>query len=309
MDQWSQLLTPEVLRQGRLKGKFTKVINKDLTVKAGTSVTRAQYDLLTSIHATRSIPCPEPIAFVEVDGCNAIIMSTVPGRNLGEKFFSLSETEIIGIARNLVSGLNALDRAMSTQGATSLVSIGMAGCLCLPHSDKFTNGPVEISSFIETMIKENWEPDDLLNTERELLDYLIVNDGLAFCHMDLHNGNIMVHQGKFSGLVDWDWAGWYTSRMQRLTATYGRLPDDVAFAQQLFREWGHEDEFEFVLKSMDILTGTFDHRPRTPISIASVLLHRPPHIASKVPPKKSVRSDTMASEAASVVPLQASAGV
>lgn len=36
--------------------------------------------------------------------------------------------------------------------------------------------------------------------------------------MDLHLGNIMVHQGRLSGIVDWEFSGWYTPTLDAFSA-------------------------------------------------------------------------------------------
>ncbi|CAD6577753.1 MAG: hypothetical protein TREMPRED_002031 [Tremellales sp. Tagirdzhanova-0007] len=44
------------------------------------------------------------------------------------------------------------------------------------------------------------------------------NTSIRFCHMDLHPGNIMVHQGRLSGIIDGEICGWYTSELETFSA-------------------------------------------------------------------------------------------
>ena len=67
---------------------------------------------------------------------------------------------------------------------------------------------------------------------------------VVFSHGDLHINNILVHNGRLSGLIDWECAGWYPEYWDYTIAIYHirKLPFWVEPMNRIFPQY--EDELE-----------------------------------------------------------------
>lgn len=74
---------------------------------------------------------------------------------------------------------------------------------------------------------------------------------IRFCHMDLHPGNIMVHDGQVSVIIDWELAGWYTWELEVMGGTKELFdPRDLA---PYVEAWDVAKDLETVItKSMPL---------------------------------------------------------
>jgi aminoglycoside phosphotransferase (APT) family kinase protein len=64
-------------------------------------------------------------------------------------------------------------------------------------------------------------------------------DGTDLVHMDFHPGNILVHDGRISGIVDWDGAGRGDRHLDLVTLRFdlaGRAPDLTGWLDGLLRD-------------------------------------------------------------------------
>ena len=48
---------------------------------------------------------------------------------------------------------------------------------------------------------------------------------IKFTHGDLHFSNIMINDGHISGIIDWEFAGWYPIYWEYICAVYMTKPD------------------------------------------------------------------------------------
>jgi aminoglycoside phosphotransferase (APT) family kinase protein len=88
--------------------------------------------------------------------------------------------------------------------------------------------------------------------------------------MDLHCGNIMVLDGKVSGIIDWEFAGWYTRRLE----VVGGVKDLVSRSElPLYKEaWTISDKFEqHIIRSLPRLLRGFKKVDRERINAARLI--------------------------------------
>ena len=96
-------------------------------------------------------------------------------------------------------------------------------CMEIPFLEVVIEGEVLLEDFATVMAPTAPLLDNEYN-RKELLDSVLnylqpttgtnhQTDGssdIRFCHMDLHQENIMVKNGALSGIIDWEFSGWYT---------------------------------------------------------------------------------------------------
>ena len=213
----AHLITPEIIaavRSSQFK-RVTRVIDELITVKVGPDITKRHYDLLAAVHSTGAIACPKPLFFVEMDDCNALVMSTIPGKRLYNVMRKMDNKELKSILAEVKIGMDSLQEPMRTLLSPETGQVGSiphGGSLLFPLLSGFHDSHVHIDQFVETMSTLTRQLPQFIESQRSVLSELAVGP-LVFCHMDLGAANIMVHDGRLSGVVDWDTAGWYTSRM------------------------------------------------------------------------------------------------
>ena len=72
----------------------------------------------------------------------------------------------------------------------------------LPFPAFAHNRPVPLIDFVDTMMGIYPQGEALLQTQRALISDL-AKGSISFCHMDLHDMNIMVKEGRLAGILDW----------------------------------------------------------------------------------------------------------
>ncbi|KGO66230.1 Nucleoside phosphorylase [Penicillium italicum] len=173
------------------------------------------------------LPVPRVICYGEhTDTPHApvsILMTRVPGEELGQVFESLNNEDKDSILKELKGYLKIIrgwsspwggQRICSLQG-TSISSVRLPG-----HSA----GPFESEvEFNEFLIQPAWSGGFSSDTEyKDALDRAKRMGSLphrvVFTHGDLKHHNILVQGGKITGFLDWESAGWYPEYWDFTTA-------------------------------------------------------------------------------------------
>ena len=118
-------------------------------------------------------------------------------------------------------------------------------CLdCLSDATFNTKPRPAGKSSLDTSSKSTLSPTmtstpDTLPVRGTALDSLM-GEGLTFCHLDLSPGNIMIKDGKISGIIDWEFAGESTTFLRTLTCTSPPVPCPLTltFAENIHYQAG-----------------------------------------------------------------------
>jgi len=119
----------------------------------------------------------------------------------------------------------------------------------LPFYNAILDGSVHFDDFISSMSKSAPQPPDTAPLLTSILKYLgpAQSSDIQFCHMDLEDANIMVHNGQLSGIVDWEFAGWYTWHLEVL----GGIRRLRGWALSLYVEaWALPNELVATIRSL-----------------------------------------------------------
>ena len=292
---YRSLVTPDLISraqntfQSTQVKKYVEVLNPSYTVKLGPNVSHYEYRVLQFLEDLPEIPTPSPIAFFDtyvlgeddedpaiavMETWHVMIITTIPGRNLGLVLERLTMSEIVDILEQSMRYIDRINVAIDkgamfpdSKGIWSPLerpvdSIGnldgdQGHYIEVPFYGNFGRGSVRIDDFVSTMSK----PIAVLPEHVELLASTLsfigpsdAND-IRFCHMDLHPGNIMVHNGQVSGIIDWELAGWYTWELEVMGGTKELFdPRDLA---PYVEAWDVADDLETVItKSMPTLSSS-----------------------------------------------------
>jgi hypothetical protein len=228
-----------------MKRKYAEVLGPEYTVKAGPEVTNYEYRVLQMLDTIPDIPTPKPIDFFDIvlpqvdhfgrpiggtETWQVMIISTVPGKDAGATCQQLKHEGLVKVLREVMDCMNRLDSTIDQGGISfpeqdgnwlplqrPLDSIsnldGDKGrVIQLPFYGGLVPGSVPIRDFVSIMSVFNQQPIKTTELLASTLTYLGPGspDDLRFCHMDLHLDDIMVKDGKLSGIIDWEFAGWFT---------------------------------------------------------------------------------------------------
>jgi aminoglycoside phosphotransferase (APT) family kinase protein len=173
--------------------------------KMGQTILRQEADNLKFIREHTTIPVPEVFDSYDIEGGgHCIIMSRVPGITLQEAWPQLSNESKSCILDELIGYVHQLRQLQGT--TISSASGSPTGMYVFGSTiDNVLMSPSEFHDFLTSRVYPKL-PRDYVSYLRTRFDD---NARLLFTHADLMDRNILVKDGKISGIVDWEWAGFY----------------------------------------------------------------------------------------------------
>ena len=156
---------------------------------------KADFEML-SRHFERDVLCPQPFAFGVVDSTKVCysLLSYLPGENAEEALPKLPETQQFAIG--FVAGLELLKLHE------------------VRHPDKDFDWPKRRMTKYLRYVERARELDLAFAGQEEVEDYVDANLDLLgkvpvrFQHDDYHAANLIVHDGRFEGVVDFNRFDW-----------------------------------------------------------------------------------------------------
>ncbi|CAI6342013.1 unnamed protein product [Periconia digitata] len=177
-------------------------------IKKGRRVTPHERPAL-ELAAQLNLPVPR-VHETQVEaspGEHLIRMDFIPGSPLDEIWPTVTTEEKDSICVQLRNMLTAMRAAPWETGVIGSCSGGAARDL-RTYTD-YTDGPYND----EAAFNESFYLDLLKGTPRlvrsALLQQLRDDHRIVFSHGDIVQHNILVENGKVTGLIDWEYAGWY----------------------------------------------------------------------------------------------------
>ncbi|KAI1172133.1 kinase-like domain-containing protein [Nemania sp. FL0916] len=211
---WEPRKVPVVLDDGTTIlhefGGRKVTLSPDGTVvtKEGLRISPSEVDALEAA-GQAGIPCPKPYGPVQKldDTHNSYKMSFIPGERLDKVWCSMSAEEKSSIALQL---RNILDRIRALEPPPDLV--GGCGGTNFRHirSYDWSETPTSFkdeAGFNEWLMQELYERTPMVLREA-LRSGMRTDHRIVLTHGDLSQHNILVQDGKITGLIDWEFAGW-----------------------------------------------------------------------------------------------------
>ena len=179
--------------------------------------TRHEEVLTTQMMRAAGLPAPLIICYGDhADTPHApvsILMTRLPGKDMGQVYETLSDDEKDTILRELKYYLDGMrkwgnpwgDRICSTIG-TGIRSIRIPFHFVQPceSEQKFNDYLIHDTSHLSTLSKQQFQA--LLAKAKEMRS---MPHRIVFSHGDLQHHNLLVHEGHLSGFIDWEASGWY----------------------------------------------------------------------------------------------------
>jgi len=301
------LITPELITRARSHHytkhplKYAEVIDAQHTVKLGPGVLHYEYRVLHFLNTLADVPAPQPLEFFNIEVplvdysgkpiggkeiWHVMIISTMPGKDFGEVVRQLKHDQCVDILQKTMQCMNRINSAIG-KGASFPDQDGIwhplqppTDCISnldgdkgryiqLPFYADYSNGSVSFHDFVSTMARNIPQPPETAKHLLPMLEYFKPNElsDIRFCHMDFNVCNIMVDNGQFSGIIDWEMAGWYTWRLEVL----GGLRDvgGPDFISRFVEAWQIPKDLEHVLTVSipDILWGMMKVRGVIPFQL------------------------------------------
>ncbi|KAI5209071.1 APH-domain-containing protein [Aureobasidium subglaciale] len=189
--------------------------------------TRLEEVLAMDAARRAGIPVPRIICYGDhADAPHApisILVTRLPGQDLGEVYKTLSPEEIETILQEMKAYLTSIREWKSPWGQSRICSSSGKAIrsIRVPYHEM---GPFDSEQQMNDYLlypagPNMWDDMEEFLSLKKRVDRLFSNrHRIVYTHGDLKHHNIMVHNGHVSGFIDWKSAGWYPEYWEFTTA-------------------------------------------------------------------------------------------
>ncbi|KAG6002939.1 hypothetical protein E4U21_002504 [Claviceps maximensis] len=167
-----------------------------------------EYAAVQLVRRHTLVPVPIALDFVSDSKESCLLTTRIPGIPLGACINTLSHSEEAALVYDLQQALYQL-RTIPRETASGYAITNVLGNACY-------DGRIITSTIYDP---EQGDFAGPFVDEAEFHDHLRISDPpdvsqhnahrIVFTHGDLNMRNILMHNGRLSGIVDWEFAGWY----------------------------------------------------------------------------------------------------
>ncbi|KAB8356387.1 hypothetical protein FH972_023970 [Carpinus fangiana] len=187
---------------------------------------------LQLVEAYTTIPAPRLIDYIKTDKATYLVMTTVPGDEAFAVLSGLDKGQKAALSAELRSAVSQLRRIPNPH--QHAICNAMGGQVKDVRIWKNYAGPFRS----ETELND-YNCQLARQIKEELADTFLRKHKLYFSHADLNTTNVMIKDGKFSGIVDFDFAGWWPEYWEYTKALYIR--GDRYMWREIIEDAFHED--------------------------------------------------------------------
>lgn len=191
-----------------------------------------------------TIPVPTVLDFVDDGEYSMTLMTQIPGVSVRHDILNgkITEEYFESTMRDWLTQL----RALPVPDLQRVSSFDGGQCLCFRvHKDPFGPYP-DIASFHKKLVGMCPPAEGQMLAEKVVHKSHDKPHRILFTHGDLHVHNILADNGRITGLIDWDCAGWYPEYWDYAVAIYHirRHPFWVGCFSRIFPQYQDELEIE-----------------------------------------------------------------
>ncbi|TGO75395.1 hypothetical protein BELL_0215g00030 [Botrytis elliptica] len=158
-----------------------------------------EFNALKIVRSRTSIPVPNPIDLLVSPTESFLVMSRIEGVPAGHAIDECSDEEVHQIAQDLRSYIAELHTIEQNKDSKYAITNATGGP-CLDYRiDSEPVGPFPTEKEFSESLQLGILPGLMHRTDHKIF----------FTHADLNMRNILVKDGKISGIVDWENSGWY----------------------------------------------------------------------------------------------------
>lgn len=176
----------------------------------------------------RSAGFPVPLVISYGDHENepfstSILMTRLPGKELLDAYPDMSEAERQTVSSEMQTMLNIMRSWPHPWGGERICSntgINIRSVRIPCHSVKSCESEQEFNEYLVSAASPSLSPSQEYHEEKLACINKLhsVRHPIVFTHGDFKAHNIMVHNGRVSGFIDWESAGWYRDYWEFTTA-------------------------------------------------------------------------------------------
>ncbi|KAH8434372.1 aminoglycoside phosphotransferase family protein [Aspergillus melleus] len=195
-----------------------------LYMKQCTRSPRNEPNVLKLLEKHTTVPAPRLLDTWTTNGVTNILMTRMPGQTLGSVAHLLSYAERDALAADI---RDALAQLRSIPNSTPyLIADTLGGAITDHRIPDDTGGPftteaafnAHLTSHLSITFEQIVRDNKLPYREHKLF---------PLTHSDFHHSNILLGQGRLSGIVDWESAGFKPEYWEFTKAMYCLPPDSV----------------------------------------------------------------------------------
>ncbi|THV44440.1 hypothetical protein BGAL_0642g00030 [Botrytis galanthina] len=206
----------------------------------------AEFNALKVVRSQTSIPVPIPIDFLVSPTESLLVTSRVEGESAGLAIDECSDEEMHQMSQDLrsyVAELHTIEQSKDSKYSITNASGGP----CLDYRiDSEVVGPFHNEKQFSESLQLGILPGLMHRTDHKM----------HFTHSDLNMRNILVKDGKISGIVDWENAGWYPEYWEYTKCHFGcRLDKRWLKMIDATFEYRYQEELEIERQYWNYHTG------------------------------------------------------
>ncbi|KAI0839737.1 kinase-like protein [Hypoxylon sp. FL0890] len=179
-----------------------------------------EYETLDLLRRRTDVPVPKPLDIVSDDKDTYLVVSRLPGQLVGYRIDFLSDEKLCNLVRDLqycLKTMRNLQRDPGVQGTISNTTgqaIYDGRIIAAVEYDESRGefiGPFSTEDEFNKILRSPHIPDVMHRSGHQIV----------FTHGDINMRNILVDKnGRLSGIVDWETAGWYPDYWEYTKAYY-----------------------------------------------------------------------------------------
>lgn len=162
-----------------------------------------------------NVPAPRLIDYVKTNNATYLVMTKIPGQQAYSALASMNENQRKSLSVELQSAVSQLRRIPNPFKHAICNAVG--GQVKDARIWKDYAGP-----FFDEAEFNAYNCQRAAYMKTELTHVLSRQHRLFFSHADLSTTNVMVKDGKFSGIIDFEFAGWWPEYWEYTKALYIR---------------------------------------------------------------------------------------
>lgn len=212
---------------------------------------RVEANTLQIVEKLTRIPAPRAIDVLETRRFSYLLMTRVPGRPIGQMVNSMTDEQMEQAVVDLKQYIFELRKIPKNKTSEFQICNSMGGGILdwrIPDSQREELRFSTESEFNKYLTDPFWNEI----RKRAAVSHDVQHD-IVFTHGDLNPRNILFENGKISGIVDWENAGWFPEYWEYTKAHYtvrSLIRWLADFVDQVFKEYRDELIVENMLSDL-----------------------------------------------------------
>ncbi|RBR03966.1 hypothetical protein FVER53590_29578 [Fusarium verticillioides] len=178
-----------------------------------------EFGALKLVRSQNKVPVPRPLDLVSDSDASYLLTTTTPGQRLGSYIDTLGDDDL-DIFRHDMQKYMAQLRLVSRQGEQKHAISNAVGGPCYDYRTVACQDYDEERGDFFGPFTDEEEFNDTLRTPALPDAFHSTGHDIVFTHSDINMRNVLIHNGRISGIVDWENSGWFPDYWEYTKAHY-----------------------------------------------------------------------------------------